>query len=398
MTDEKMALFELIEKRADVDFVREMLAFAAERLMSFEAEAATGAAYGVKSPDRTAQRNGYRERTWDTRVGAIDLKIPRLRSGSYLPSFLDPRKTAEKALVAVIQEAYVQGVSTRGVDDLVRAMGAGGVSKSQVSRLVGEIDERVQAFLNRPIEGEWPYLWIDATYLKARQGGRVTSTAVIVAVGVNTEGRREVLGVASGPSEAEPFWTAFLRSLADRGLRGVKLVIADDHKGLRAAASRVFHAAQQRCRVHWMRNALATVPTRQRATVAAMLRTIFAQDEAAAARDQWRKVADALRPRFAATAELMDRSEDDVLAYMAFPKAHWAQISSTNPLERLNKEIKRRADVVGIFPNEDSIVRLVGALMLEQTDEWAVSRRYMTLETLAPVSDDPFVSLPGVTA
>ena len=398
MTDEKMALFELIEKRADVDFVREMLAFAAERLMSFEAEAAAGAAYGVKSPDRAAQRNGYRERTWDTRVGAIDLKIPRLRTGSYLPSFLDPRKTAEKALVAVIQEAYVQGVSTRGVDDLVRAMGAGGVSKSQVSRLVGEIDERVQAFLNRPIEGEWPYLWIDATYLKARQGGRVTSTAVIVAVGVNIEGRREVLGVASGPSEAEPFWTAFLRSLADRGLRGVKLVIADDHKGLRAAASRVFHAAQQRCRVHWMRNALAPVGARQRATVAAMLRTIFAQDEAAAARDQWRKVADALRPRFAATADLMDRSEDDVLAYMAFPKAHWAQISSTNPLERLNKEIKRRADVVGIFPNEDSIVRLVGALMLEQTDEWAVSRRYMTLETLAPVSDDPFVSLPGVTA
>jgi len=338
MTDEKMALFELIEKRADVDFIREMLAFAAERLMAFEVEAATGAPLGAKSPERLAHRNGYRERNWDTRVGTIDLKIPRLRTGSYLPSFLDPRKTAEKALVAVIQEAYVQGVSTRSVDDLVRAMGAGGVSKSQVSRLVGEIDEKVQAFLNRPIEGEWPYLWIDATYLKGRTGGRVISTAAIVAVGVNTEGRREVLGVATGPSEAEPFWTAFLRSLADRGLRGVKLVIADDHKGLRAAASRVVHASQQRCRVHWMRNALAPVGARQRATVAAMLRTIFAQDEEAAAREQWRKVADALRPRFLATAELMDRSENDVLAYMAFPKAHWPQISSTNPLERLNKQ------------------------------------------------------------
>jgi len=397
MTDEKMALFELIEKRADHDFIREMLAFAADRLMGFEVEALTGAPLGAKSQDRLAQRNGYRERAWDTRAGAIDLKIPRLRTGSYLPSFLDPRKTAEKALVAVIQEAYVQGVSTRSVDDLVRAMGAGGVSKSQVSRLVGEIDERVQAFLNRPIEGEWPYLWIDATYIKARNSGRVVSTAAIVAVAVNTDGRREVLGVATGPSEAEPFWTAFLRSLADRGLRGVKLVISDDHKGLRAAASRVLHATQQRCRVHWMRNALAPVGAQQRATVAAMLRTIFAHDEEKAAREQWRKVADALRPRFKATAELMDRSEADVLAYMAFPKQHWPQISSTNPLERLNKEIKRRSEVVGIFPNDASIVRLVGALMLEQTDEWAVGRRYMSLETLAPVSDDPIISLPGVT-
>jgi transposase-like protein len=206
-----------------------------------------------------------------------------------------------------------------------------------------------------------------------------------------------VLGVATGPSEAEPFWTAFLRSLADRGLRGVKLVISDDHKGLRAAASRVLHATQQRCRVHWMRNALAPVGAQQRATVAAMLRTIFAHDEEKAAREQWRKVADALRPRFKATAELMDRSEADVLAYMAFPRQHWPQISSTNPLERLNKEIKRRSEVVGIFPNDASIVRLVGALMLEQTDEWAVGRRYMSLETLAPVSDDPIISLPGVT-
>ena len=234
MTDERMALIELIEKGADADLVRELLAFAADRMMELEVEARTGVPAGARSPDRLNQRNGYRERAWDTRAGRIELAIPKLRKGSDLPSFLEPRRTAEKALTAVIQEAYVHGVSTRAVDDLVRAMGASGVSKSQVSRLCQEIDERVNAFLSRPLEGSWPYLWIDATYLKVREADRIVSTAVIIAVGVNTDGRREVLGVASGPSEAEPFWTAFLRSLADRGLRGVKLVIADDHKGLQA--------------------------------------------------------------------------------------------------------------------------------------------------------------------
>jgi putative transposase len=241
MTDARMALLELIEKRADTDLVREMLAFAAARVMDLEVETLTGAPAGARSPERLNQRNGYRERVWDTRAGRIDLAIPKLRKGSYLPSFLEPRRTAEKALTAVIQEAYVHGISTRAVDDLVKAMGASGISKSQVSRLCAEIDERVNAFLARPIEGAWPYLWIDATYLKSRQAGRIVSVAVIIAVGVNTDGRREVLGVATGASEAEPFWTAFLRSLADRGLRGVKLVIADDHKGLRAAATKVFH-------------------------------------------------------------------------------------------------------------------------------------------------------------
>jgi putative transposase len=253
MTDERMALIELVEKSADSDLVRAMLAFAAERLMEAEVEARTGAAHGARDPGRQVQRNGYRERAWDTRAGRIELDIPKLRRGSYFPSFLEPRRTAEKALTAVIQEAYVHGVSTRSVDDLVRAMGASGVSKSQVSRLVEEIDQRVNAFLARPIEGEWPYLWIDATYVKARQAGRIVSTAVIIAVGVNTDGRREVLGVATGASEAEVFWKGFLRSLADRGLRGVTLVIADDHKGLRAAASKVFHAGLQRCRVHTIR-------------------------------------------------------------------------------------------------------------------------------------------------
>src|SRR4051794_3396668 len=242
MTDERMALIELIEKGADADLIRDMLAFAAERLMNLEVEALTGAPAGMRSPDRLNHRNGYRERAWDTRAGRIDLAIPRLRKGSYFPTFLEPRRTAEKALTAVIQEAYIQGISTRSVDDLVKAMGASGISKSQVSRLCEEIDERVNAFLSRPIEGEWPYLWIDATYLKTREAGRIVSTAVILAIGVNTDGRREVLGVTTGPSEAEPFWTGFLRALADRGLRGVQLIIADDHKGLRAAATRVFHA------------------------------------------------------------------------------------------------------------------------------------------------------------
>jgi putative transposase len=398
MTDERMALLELIEKSADADLVREMLAFAAERLMAMEVTVLTGAPAGVRSPERLNQRNGYRERAWDTRAGRIALSIPKLRKGSYFPSFLEPRRTAEKALAAVIQEAYVHGISTRSVDDLVKALGMSGISKSQVSRLCEEIDERVNAFLTRPIEGEWPYLWIDATYLKERQAGRIVSTAVIIAVGVNTDGRREVLGVATGPSEAEPFWKAFLRSLADRGLRGVKLVIADDHKGLRTAAAKVFHASHQRCRLHWMRNALAHVPPKQRPAVVAMLKTIFAQESAAAAHEQWCSVADALRERFSKLVELMDASREDVLVYMSFPREHWAQIASTNPLERLNGEIKRRSDVIGIFPNGRAVIRLVGALMLEQNDEWAVSRRYMSLESLSALSDDPILRLPAMAA
>src|ERR671916_2315179 len=348
MTEERMALLELIEKSADADLVREMLGFAAERLMEAEVQVRTGAAHGARDPARQVQRNGYRGRAWETRAGRIELEIPRLRRGSYLPSFLEPRRTAEKALTAVIQEAYIHGVSTRAVDNLVKAMGASGISKSQVSRLCAEIDERVNAFLARPIEGDWPYLWIDATYLKVREAGRIVSVAVIIAVGVKTDGRREVLGVATGASEAEPFWKAFLRSLADRGLRGVKLVIADDHKGLRAAAGKVFHASHQRCRVHWMRNALAHVPPKQRPAAVAMLKTIFAQDSAEAAHAQWRQVADALRERFSKLAELMDGAREDVLAYMTFPREHWPQITSTNPLEQLNGEIKRRSDVIGI--------------------------------------------------
>ena len=398
MTDERMTLLELVEQQADGDLVREMLAFAAERIMEAEVEARTGAAKGTRSPLREVQRNGYRDRDWDTRAGRIALEIPKLRKGSYLPSFLEPRRTAEKALVAVIQEAYVHGVSTRSVDDLVKAMGAGGMSKSQVSRLCADIDERVSAFLDRPLEGAWPYLWLDATYVKVREGGRIVSRAVIVAVAVNEDGKREVLGVATGPSEAETFWTDFLRSLADRGLRGVKLVIADDHKGLRAAARRVFNATHQRCRVHWMRNALAHAPAKQRTAVAAMLKTIFAQESKADAEAQWDTVADALREKQDKLGIFMDASRDDVLAYMDFPREHWPQIASTNPLERVNREIKRRTDVIGIFPNDDAVIRLVGAIMLETNDEWTVARRYMSLETLAHVNDNPRVRLPAVAS
>ena len=389
MTIDRMTLKALVEKGSDDDLLREMMAYVANRMMDLEVEGLTGAAHGERSPARLNHRNGYRERAWNTRAGTVDLEIPKLRKGSYFPMFLEPRRASEKALTAVIQEAYVHGVSTRSVDDLVKAMGMTGISKSQVSRLCSEIDERVNAFLSRPIEGSWPYLWIDATYVKVREAGRIVSVAVIIAVAVNTDGRREVLGLEVGPSEAEPFWTKFLRSLMRRGLRGVKLVISDAHEGLKKAAAKVLSATWQRCRVHFMRNALAHVGAKQRQMVAAAIRTAFTQETLSAARKEWRAVADRLRGRFPKLGELMDKAEDDVLAHMAFPKEHWQQLHSTNPLERLNGEIKRRTDVVAIFPNEAAIVRLVGAMLLEQNDEWAVQRRYMTLETLEGLSDDP---------
>jgi putative transposase len=398
MTDDKIALQELLEKSSDASLLREMIGFAAQRLMALETDALCGAGHGERTAERINQRNGFRDRDWETRAGTVELRIPKLRKGSYFPSFLEPRRMAEKALTAVIQEAYVHGISTRSVDDLVQAMGCSGVSKSQVSRLCAEIDERVQAFLHRPIEGDWPYVWLDATYVKVRQNGRIVSAAVIIAVGANSDGRREVLGTAVGASEAEPFWTDFLRSLARRGLRGVKLVISDAHEGLKAAAARVLNASWQRCRVHFMRNAMAHAGKTQRRIVSAWIGTAFAQDDAEAARQQWRTVADQLRARVPRLAALMDDAETDVLAFTTFPKEHRAKIHSTNPLERLNGEIKRRTDVVGIFPNEEAIVRLVGAILLEQNDEWAVQRRYMSLETLGAVSNTATVGLPAVAA
>jgi putative transposase len=399
MTDDMMNLQALLEKSSDAELLREMIGFAAQRLMALEVEGLTGAAHGERDPERINHRNGYRDRLWETRAGTVELRILKLRKGSYFPGFLEPRRMAEKALTAVIQEAYVQGVSTRSVDDLVKAMGMSGISKSQVSRLCGEIDDKIKAFLNRPLEGDWPYIWLDATYLKVRQAGRIVSVAVIIAVGVNSAGRREVLGMAIGASEAETFWTDFLRKLARRGLRGVKLVISDAHEGIKAAVSKVLNATWQRCRVHFMRNVLAHAGKQGRRVVSAFIGTAFAQDDAGAAKTQWRQVADQLRPRVPKLAALMDEAETDVLAYMTFPAAHRAKLHSTNPIERLIGEIKRRTEVVGIFPNEDAITRLVGAILLEQNDEWTVQRaRYMSLETIAPLSDDPIVMLSAVPA
>jgi transposase-like protein len=399
MTDEMMSLQNLLGKSADADFLREMIGFAAQRLMDLEVEGLTGASHGERSAERITHRNGYRERDWETRAGTVELRIPKLRKGSYYPGFLEPRRMAEKALTAVVQEAYVQGISTRSVDDLVKAMGMTGISKSQVSRLCVEIDGKINTFLNRPLEGEWPYIWLDATYLKQRQDGRIVSVAVVVATGVNTDGRREVLGMDVGASEAETFWTEFLRKLRRRGLKGVKLVVSDAHEGLKAAISKVLTATWQRCRVHFMRNVLAHAGKQGRRVVSAFIGTAFAQDDAEKARSQWRNVADQIRPKVPKLAGLMDDAETDVLAYMNFPVTHRTKLHSTNPIERLNGEIKRRTDVVGIFPNEAAIVRLVGAILLEQNDEWAVQRaRYMTLETMAPLSDDPFVKLPAVDA
>src|SRR5689334_20431637 len=320
MTEDRMALIEALQKADDGNFLRSLAETVLQILMEADVEGVIGAARYERSGERTTWRNGYRERTLDTRLGQLNLKIPKLRTGSYFPPFLEARKTAERALVAVIQEAWIGGISTRRVDDLVQAMGLSGISKSQVSKLCKEIDERVLAFLKRPLAGEWPYLWLDATYLKQREGGRIVSVAAIIAVAANTDGRREIVGLHIGPSEAETFWSGFLKSLARRGLRGVKLVISDAHEGLKAATRRVFGAGWQRCRVHWMRNALAYVPKTQQSMVAAALRQAFLQPDRAQASATLRHVADQLRPKWPKLAAFIDDSETEVLSYLDLPE------------------------------------------------------------------------------
>ena len=389
MADElRIGLKELLSKahmEHDADFLKEGVRALSQALMEMEVEEHIGAGRYERTEGRSAHRNGYRERTWDTRAGAIELKVPRVRDSSYFPSLLEPRRRAERALSAVVQEAYIHGVSTRKVDDLVKALGMTGISKSRVSELCEELDGEVERFRNRGLEGPYPYVWLDATYVKARQDGRVASVAVVIAVGVKAQtGEREILGLDVGPSEDGAFWTSFLRSLVGRGLSGVRLVTHDAHRGLKGAVQTVLVGASwQRCRVHFMRNALSLVPKAAQQMVGATIRTVFAQPDAQSAREQWLRVSEGFRHRFARLSELMEEAEEDVLAYAAFPGEHWQKIWSNNPLERLNKEVKRRTNVVGIFPNEAAVIRLVGSVLSEQHDEWQVCKRYLSAGSLA---------------
>jgi transposase-like protein len=389
MADElRIGLKELLSKahmEHDADFLKEGVRALSQALMEMEVEEHIGAGRHERSEGRSGHRNGYRQRTWDTRAGAIELKVPRVRDSSYFPSLLEPRRLAERALSAVVQEAYIHGVSTRKVDDLVKALGMRGISKSRVSELCEELDGEVERFRNRGLEGPYPYVWLDATYVKARQDGRVASVAVVIAVGVKAQtGEREILGLDVGPSEDGAFWTSFLRSLVGRGLSGVRLVTSDAHRGLKGAVQTVLVGASwQRCRVHFMRNALSLVPKAAQQMVGATIRTVFAQPDAQSAREQWRRVSEGFRHRFGRLSELMEEAEEDVLAYATFPQEHWQKIWSNNPLERLNKEVKRRTNVVGIFPNEAAVIRLVGSVLSEQHDEWQVSKRYFSAGSLA---------------
>jgi putative transposase len=390
MADElRIGLSELLRKamiERDVGFLKEGVRVLSQALMEMEVEEHVGAGRHERSPGRTGRRNGYPQREWDTRVGTVESKVPRVRDSSYFPSPLEPRRRAERALSAVVQEAYVRGISTRKVDELVKALGMEGISKSQVSRLCEELDDEVERFRDRPLEGPYPYVWLDATYVKARQDGQVVSVAVVIAVGVNAKsGEREILGLAVGPSEEGAFWSSFLRSLVARGLSGVRLVTSDAHRGLKGAIEAILVGASwQRCRVHFMRNALCLVPKAAQQMVGATIRTVFAQPDARSAQEQWRRVSDGFRHRFSRLSELMDEAEQDLLADAAFPQEHWQKIWSNNPLERVNKEVKRRTNVVGIFPNEAAVVvRLVGSVLLEQHDEWQVSKRYFSAGSLA---------------
>lgn len=389
MVEPTMELLDWFRKQveeADADVLQEMVRIFAETLMDTDAQAVCNAGYNEKSPERTNTRNGYRSRQWDTRAGTMDLSVPKLRKGSYFPSWLlEPRRRAEKALVAVVADCYLAGVSTRRVDKLVKTLGIEGISKSQVSKMAKSLDEMVESFRNRPLDaGPYPYLWLDALVQKSRESGRIVNVATLTAIGVNADGHREVLGVDVFTSEDGAGWLEFLRSLKARGLAGVALVTSDAHPGLKDALDATFPGAcWQRCRTHFMRNLLCRVPKASQDLVATVVRSIFAQPDADSVRTQHDHVVDQLDAKFPEAARLLAQAEDEILAFTAFPKEHWRQIWSNNPLERLNREIRRRTDVVGIFPNREAVIRLVGAVLAEQHDEWQVARRSMSQESLS---------------
>jgi len=377
----------------------QMLIQALASVMESEASALCGAGYGERSDERRQVRNGYRDRVLETRLGTADLKIPKMREGSYLPSFLDPRRRWEQAFVSVVSEAYVLGVSTRKVDELVKAMGAQGMSKSEVSRLCASLDEEVAAFRQRKLDRDYPYLWLDALYLKVREGKHVVSKATLIAYGVSEFGEREIIGVEVADGEMEDAWRSFLGGLVARGLRGVRLVISDAHLGLRAGIRSALNGVEwQRCTVHFMRNVLCRVPKAAQGFVAAALKSIFSQASKEEARQALHKAVELLAPKYPAAAAVVEEAEEDVLAYFSFPEKHRRQIHSTNPLERQNREIRRRTDVVGIFPNSPSALRLVTLLLVEQNDDWAVNRRYFSLESMQLLRTSPAPETPMLAA
>ena len=386
MTDPTIALKEHMRKLTqdrDGDVLREMTRILTQMVMEMEVEQQIGAERYERTPERKNRRNGYREREWHTRVGEIPLRIPKVRAGTYFPSLLEPRRLEERALLAVVQSAYVEGVSTRKVDKLLQSLGLTGIDKSKVSRICKELDEVVKSFKERPLEAKYPYLWLDATYLKVRQNHRIVSMAVVIAIGVRETGEREVLDFEVGASESEAFWVEFLRGLVGRGLKGMQLVTSDAHEGLKGAIQQVLTGATwQRCRVHFMRNVQAHIPKQSKSLVTAALRTIFTQPDRKAAGQQLDAVVSGMRSHWPKAAQILSDAEDDVLAYMAFPPEHWSRIYSTNPLERLNREIKRRTNVVGVFPDVPSVNRLVGTLLIGHNDEWQVTRRYFSLQSM----------------
>ena len=388
MTAAERAAKTLLDEHADV--LRDAVAMVVAQLMEAEISAEIGAARGEVSPDRLAHRNGYRPRPWETRVGELELLIPRKRSGeAYFPSFLEPRRRSEQAIVAVVMEAYVNGVSTRKVDRLVEQLGIGGMTKDRVSALCRGLDGKVEAFRRRTLEGSYPYLWLDAKMVKVRDRGHVYPKALVIAYGVHESGRREVIGLDIGETESEAFWVAFTRSLRDRGLTGVRLAISDEHTGLKNAIARILGAPWQRCTVHFVRDMHRHCRPTQRGMVSAALREVFNADCEATARERAGQVIERLGASAPKVVELLIEAEEDLLAFYRFPAVHWSKLRSTNPLERVNREIARRADVVGIFPTDAAAIRLAGALLIEQNDEWLVGRRYLAEESLALVLAEP---------